>query len=348
MGAIGRGDEQQVGSTEAPQWLLSAWRRSVEAVGATADRAAIERTGQGLIERWTSSERVHHNLKRLIGVLARVDEVAAETHDPDVVRIAAWYHGAVFTSAAQHAYAHRGGADAEGSAELARTELGALGVPAAAIERVGTLIGYLSRHVAPADDIDAQALCDADLGGLAAEPQRYEAYRREVRAEYSHIPERDYVEARLAIVGRLLDRRALFASPLGRSWENAARDNLRAELARLQHELDGLPERGEGEESHVAEIVAAKMAVFDSADAADAAAVAAEPAPLTAADRVDVARRAARERANARRAALAADRERRRVEKEERAARKAREREAARSGIGDDDDGSSMSRPPTR
>lgn len=338
-----------MGSTEAPQWLLSAWRRSVEAVGATADRAAIERTGQDLIERWTSSERVHHNLKRLIGVLARVDEVAAETHNPDVVRIAAWYHGAVFTSAAQHAYAHRGGADAEASAELARGELASLGVPETAIERVGTLIGCLSRHVAPADDIDAQALCDADLGGLAAEPQRYEAYRREVRAEYSHIPERDYVEARLAIVSRLLDRRALFASPLGRAWENAARDNLRAERARLQHELDGLPERGEGEESHVEEIVAAKMAVFDSADAADpTAAVAAEPEPVTAADRVDVARRAARERASERRAALAADRERRRIEKEERAERKAREREAARRGIGDDDDGSSMSRPPTR
>ena len=332
-----------MGSTEAPQWLLSAWRRSVEAVGATADRDAIERIGRALIERWTSAERVHHNLKRLIGVLARVDELAAETHEPDVVRIAAWYHGAVFTSSAQHAYAHRGGADAEGSAALARGELEELGVPEDVIARVEKLIVCLSRHVAPPDDIDAQALCDADLGGLAAEPQRYEAYRREVRAEYSHIPERDYVEARLAIVSKLLERRALFASPLGRAWENAARDNLRAERERLQHELEELPERGDGEASHVEEIVAAKMAAFDAAEAA--APVGAQPEPLTAADRVDVARRAARERASERRAAAAADRERRRLEREERTERKAREREAARRGLGGDD-GSSMSRPP--
>jgi len=336
-----------VGSTEAPQWLLSAWRRSVEAVGATADRTAIESTGQALIERWTSEERVHHNLKRLIAVLARVDELAAETHQPDVVRLAAWYHGAVFTSAAPSAYAHRGGADAEASAELARSELGALGVPERAIERIGTLIQYLSRHVAPANDIDAQALCDADLGGLAAEPQRYEAYLREVRAEYSHIPERDYVEARLAIIGRLLERRTLFASPLGHGWENAARDNLRAERARLEIELTTLPERGEDEESHVAEMVAAKMAVLGEGHVAEAGPVT-EPPPLTAADRVDVARRAARERAGERRAAAAADRERRRMEKTERAERKAREREAARRGLASDDDGSSMSRPPTR
>ncbi|GAB2605474.1 hypothetical protein GCM10027067_16080 [Pseudactinotalea suaedae] len=335
-----------MGSTEAPQWLLSAWRRSVEAVGATADRAAIESTGQALIERWTSEERVHHNLKRLIAVLARVDELAAETHQPDVVRLAAWYHGAVFTSAAPSAYAHRGGADAEASAELARSELGALGVPEKAIERIGTLIQYLSRHVAPGNDIDAQALCDADLGGLAAEPQRYEAYLREVREEYSHIPDRDYVEARLAIIGRLLERRTLFASPLGHGWENAARDNLRAERARLEIELTTLPERGEGEESHVAEMVAAKMAVLGEGPAE--AGPVTEPAPLTAADRVDVARRAARERAGERRAAAEADRERRQREKAERAERKAREREAARRGRAADDDGSSMSRPPTR
>ncbi|WP_156251627.1 hypothetical protein [Pseudactinotalea terrae] len=336
-----------MGSTEAPQWLIAAWRRSVEAVGATADREAIERTGHELIERWRSEERVHHNLKRLIAVLARVDEVAAETHEPDVVRIAAWYHGAVFTSTAQHAYAHRGGADAEGSAALAREELGELGVPGEVIERVGQLVQCLSRHVAPPDDIDAQALCDADLGGLAAEPQRYEAYRREVRAEYSHIPERDYVEARLAIVSRLLDRKTLFASPLGRSWENAARDNLRAELSRLRSELETLPERAEGESSHVEDLVAAKMSAFDEADAAGRP-VEAEPDPApTAADRVDVARRAARERATERRAAAAADRERRQIEKQERIERKAREREARKRGLSGDD-GSSMSRPPTR
>lgn len=335
-------------AVEAPQWLLSAWRRSVKAIGATADEDAIERTGEDLIERWSAEERVHHNLKRLITVLARVDELAAETHDPDLVRVAAWYHGAEFTSDARHAYAHRGGADAEASADLARRQLGALGVPEGAIERVVALVRCLSRHVAPPDDIDAQALCDADLGGLAADPQRYEAYRREVRAEYAHIPERDYVEARLAIVTRLLERRHLFASPLGRAWEDRARDNLRAERARLERELAELPERSEGEVSHVDELVAAKMAMLAEADDSEPVEGPEEVAAFrSAASRVELARREAQERANERRAAAAADRERRRLERAERAARRAREREAARSGLRGDD-GSSMSRPPTR
>lgn len=330
--------------TDAPQWLRSAYRRSVQAIGGTADGAVVDANADALLERWAAPERVHHNLKRLVAVLARVDELAAETHDPDVVRLAAWYHGAVFTSAAHQAYSRRGGADAEGSADLARAELTALGVPESATERVVALVRGLSRHVAPADDIDAQALCDADLGGLAAEPQRYESYRREVRAEYAHIPERDYVEARLAIVSRLLERRQLFASPLGQGWEDRARDNLQAEQSRLRHELTALPERLEGERSSVEELVAAKIATLDAFDAAAEQEAAAEPPPMTVADRVGLARREAQERASERRAAAAADRERRRLEKADRHARRERERDGRGRDAGDD--GSSMSRPP--
>ncbi|TDE94190.1 hypothetical protein EXU48_12190 [Occultella glacieicola] len=232
-----------MGVIDAPQWVLSAWRRSLEAVGATADREAIEARGEALIERWSRPDRIHHNVKRLIGVLARVDELAPETHHPDIVRIAAWYHGAVFNAAARQAYAHKGGVDEAASAALARTELADLGVPEKVVNRIAELISVLARHDAPATDIDAQALCDADLGGLASEPQKYEAYRREVRQEYQHIPQRDYVEARLAIVTKLLGRTHLFRSPLGRDWEDAARENLNAELARLTNELTGLPPR---------------------------------------------------------------------------------------------------------
>ncbi|WP_174791102.1 HD domain-containing protein [Occultella kanbiaonis] len=236
-----------MGVIDAPQWVLSAWRRSLEAVGATADREAIEARGEALIGRWSEPDRIHHNMKRLIGVLARVDELAPETHHPDIVRIAAWYHGAVFNAAAREAYAHRGGVDEAASAALARIELTELGVPEKVVNRIAELISVLARHAAPATDIDAQALCDADLGGLAAEPQKYEAYRREVREEYRHIPQRDYLEARLRIVTKLLGRTHLFRSPLGRDWEDAARENLNAELARLTSELATLPPRAEDE-----------------------------------------------------------------------------------------------------
>ena len=230
------GNGNVMGVFDAPTWVLAAWRRSLQDVGATADQARLEAYGERMIERWSAPERIHHNLRRLIAVLARVDELAPETHDPNVVRLAAWYHGAVFNAAAQHAYARRGGVDEPASAELARTELTELGVPVEVVDRIAALILGIARHAAPKDDIDAQALCDADLGGLAAEPQRYAAYRKEVRAEYAHIPREDYVRARLAIVTKLLDRTHLFQSPMAQIWEDAARENLTAELDRLTAE----------------------------------------------------------------------------------------------------------------
>ncbi len=226
-----------MGLTDAPQWLVPAFVRSALAVGATADREDLRRTAHALIARWQEPERRFHNLRHLIDVLARVDELAEETHDPDVVRLAAWYHGAVFNASAQVAYARRGGEDEVAGAALAREELSASGVPASVCERVAELVLSLARHDAAEDDVDALALCDADLGTLAVEPQRYAAYRRAIREEYAHIPERDYVTSRIDILTRLLRRRRLFVSPFSLSWEEPARENLTAELTHLRARL---------------------------------------------------------------------------------------------------------------
>lgn len=226
-----------VGLTDAPQWLVPAFVRSALAVGATADREEIERTAHALVARWQEPERRFHNLRHLIDVLARVDELAEETHRPDVVRLAAWYHGAVFNASAQVAYARRGGEDEVAGAALAREELAALGVPEAVCERVAELVLSLSRHDAAEDDVDALALCDADLGTLAVEPQRYAAYRKAIREEYAHIPELDYVTSRIDILTRLLRRRRLFVSPFSLAWEEPARENLTAELTHLRARL---------------------------------------------------------------------------------------------------------------
>jgi predicted metal-dependent HD superfamily phosphohydrolase len=185
-----------MGVIDAPQWLPAAFVRSVLAVGATAPRSEIEATCRRLLERWQEPDRHFHNLKHLVDVLARVDELAEETHHPDLVRLAAWYHGAVFSSTPSKAYSRSGGEDEAASAELAREELGALGVPGPALDRIGELILNLKRHETKSRDIDCLALSDADLAVLAADPQHYQAYRKKVRAEYAHLPARHYVEAR--------------------------------------------------------------------------------------------------------------------------------------------------------
>lgn len=236
-----------MGVNDAPQWLISAFIRTCVGAGATASRAELEAAVGRLLERWAEPGRIHHNVKHLVAVLAKVDQLAEETHHPDLVRLAAWYHGAVFSSAPTSAYAQRGGEDEVASAALATSELSALGVPEAAVARVAEIITGIARHRS-GGDIDVQALCDAELATLAVEPQRYASYRRDVRQEYVHIPTRDYLTSRIAILTKLLGRKRLFASPLGQPWEDPARQNLIAELQQLHDELDALPpEESSGE-----------------------------------------------------------------------------------------------------
>lgn len=220
----------------APQWLLPAYLRSVTALGATAPTAEIEACGRDLIERWSSPDRKFHDFAHLTAVLERVDELADETHNPELVRVAAWYHGAVFDATVHTVYKRAVGENKEASAAHAVYELRRLGVPTNQAERVAELIRGLTRHDSDPSDVDSMALCDADLGILATEPQKYRNYRNRVRAEFAHVPVLDYLEARIKIVSALLARRRLFLSPLAEPWENAGRQNLTAELARLTKE----------------------------------------------------------------------------------------------------------------
>lgn len=229
---------------EVPQWLAPAWLRSCRGLGAAAPVEQIEAVGRRLIERWSRPERHFHNVRHLAEVLSRVDELAEEAANPDAVRVAAWYHGAVFDAAERAAYARRGGENEAASAELARLELTELGVPQPAVDRVHRLVTTLLRHQPEPGDFDCAVLCDADLSVLAAEPQRYQAYLTDVRAEYAHLPLEDYVQARLAILAKLLARPALFTSPLSATWEDAARENLTAELERLTKEAGKLRAQG--------------------------------------------------------------------------------------------------------
>ncbi|OLO43448.1 hypothetical protein BKH31_12325 [Actinomyces oris] len=231
-----------MGVIEAPQWLLPAFTRSVKAIGATQPPEAIGSAGELLIGRWSTPDRRFHNLRHLIDMLARVDELAEESHDPDIMRVACWYHGCVFSSDVEEVTRGNGGEDETASAAFAEADLRHLGVPMETVKRVCCLIVNLKRHMLADDDIDAQALIDADLGTLAVDPQTYAEYVRLLREEYSHIPVEEYLRGRLTIVSRLLNRDHLFHSPLGQRWEHPARENLAAEQRRLHEKLAKLAE----------------------------------------------------------------------------------------------------------
>lgn len=230
-----------VNFADAPQWFRSSFARSALGAGATASEAELGALADSLVERWSGPERHFHNLKHLATVLHRVDELSQETHEPDLVRLAAWYHGAVFSADRRLASLFKNGEQTTASAELARKELTAVGLPEKNVERVAHLVDTLLRHSPDPRDTDSQVLNDADLSMLAIEPQRYKLYVAAVREEYGHIPQGDFVRARIRVLQRLLGRKQIFSSPMGAAWENPARQNIEGELARLLKEQAKLP-----------------------------------------------------------------------------------------------------------
>jgi predicted metal-dependent HD superfamily phosphohydrolase len=179
-----------------------------------------------LLTRWQEPQRRYHTLKHLAAVLDHIDVLEKHAADPDVVRLAAWFHDAVYLPERSE--------NEERSARLAERALPEAGLSAAKTTEVARLVRLTVTHAPAGDDRDGQVLCDSDLAILASPPSAYAAYTAAVREEYHFVPNEAFREGRSAILRQLLDLPRLFHTPHGeREWEATARYNLRSELEML-------------------------------------------------------------------------------------------------------------------
>ncbi len=222
----------------APQWLISSFTDAMIELGATAPVDRLIQEAHALVEEWSDERLALHNLHHLINVLTRIDELSATAHDPDVLRVAAWYRGATLNRCIA---VKLKGIDPQATVNecVANTaeHMESLGVSEDVTNRIGELIGYLAKHRAPRDDVDAQVLVDADLALLAGSPQEYKKYREKLRNELADLEDTPFLKARRALITKLLSYDPLYQSPLGSAWEDAARSNLEVELAKIDSAL---------------------------------------------------------------------------------------------------------------
>ena len=188
-----------------------------------------EAYGEQLVRRWGEPQRRYHTLRHLDAVLRAVDALAgdAPAADTDMVRLAAWFHDAV--------YAPDRSENEERSARLAERALAELGLPAEAVAECARLVRLTLHHDPRPGDADGELLCDADLAVLGSPPQAYAAYAAAVRAEYAFVPDPEFRAGRAAVLRQLLALPELFRTPGGiAAYRESARANLTAELEQLE------------------------------------------------------------------------------------------------------------------
>ncbi len=183
--------------------------------------------GARLLAAYADPRRGYHDLRHLTEVLAHLDELAATVAETDVtaVRLAAWFHDAVYAGRPD---------DEERSAALARTELASLHVRPPLIDEVERLVLLTAGHQIDPADVSGALLCDADLAILASDPDRYASYAAGVRRDFAHVGDAAFAQGRAAVLRQLLDRPALFATAHAYAhWEKPARHNMATELMLL-------------------------------------------------------------------------------------------------------------------
>jgi predicted metal-dependent HD superfamily phosphohydrolase len=206
--------------------LRARWTRALEGARAPGGGPDPVPYADNLLARWQEPQRRYHTLTHLTAVLDHVDVLEQHADDPDVVRLAAWFHDAVYLPDRSE--------NEERSARLAERALPEAGVPDGKTAEVARLVRLTVGHDPADDDRDGQVLCDADLAILAAPPSAYAAYTAAVREEYAFVPGDAFRAGRAAILRQLLDLPRLFRTPHGAAqWEPTARYNLRGELEML-------------------------------------------------------------------------------------------------------------------
>ncbi|MEV5674474.1 hypothetical protein [Streptomyces sp. NPDC052179] len=203
--------------------LRDRWREALVAARSGAPGPDPLPYADNLLARWAEPQRRYHTAAHLAAVLDRVDTLAAHADDPAAVRLAAWFHDAVYRPDRTE--------NEERSAALAERALPEAGVPAPVTAEVARLVRLTVTHDPADGDRNGEVLCDADLAILAGGPREYGAYAAQVREEYGFVPDAAFREGRAAVLRQLLELPRLFRTPHGvAEWEPRARQNLTTEL----------------------------------------------------------------------------------------------------------------------
>ncbi len=187
--------------------------------------ATLDGAFDDLVARYAEPHRKYHTLRHLDECLAVFAGYRTLAEHPAEVEVALWFHDAIYDTRSDRNEAE--------SAALAAATVRDAGPSAECAHRIEGLV-MATRHDAIPTGSDAKVLVDVDLSILAAAPERFDEYERQVRAEYAWVPDFLFRRERRKILRGFLARPAIFST-----LEFRARYEARA-LANIRRSLEAL------------------------------------------------------------------------------------------------------------
>ena len=207
------------------QALLDAWHHLLTPY--VPKPAAREKLFGSLAEQYSHPTRHYHDLRHIREMLAFLEPEHDARRVPAAVQFAVWFHDVVYNTLKDD--------NETKSAEFAGKLLSRIGAGEALIATVKSLILATHEHRPLLGSDDEACFLDADLAILAAPPERYRQYSKEIRQEYYWVPAFMYGRKRIAILEEFLQRERIFLTPrMAGAPEQQARENLRWEIESLE------------------------------------------------------------------------------------------------------------------
>ena len=214
--------------------LEALFRADAAALGARRD---IDPVFAELRAAYEDESRKYHSLEHIAECLALLEGVRSTLESPAEVAMAIWFHDAVYAT-------HPLASSEKRSASLAESSCARMGIAKEAAQRIAAMVRATKDHQLPSSrgvlhEGDASTLFDIDLAVLGADPIRYARFERDVRAEYSWVPEGVFRSRRAALLRAFAARPAIYrGAALRDRLEGAARANLERAVAELTAKVD--------------------------------------------------------------------------------------------------------------
>lgn len=205
--------------------LFNGWANAWEVCGVLVSSTLLDEY-RLVTQAYSQPHRHYHNLQHITECFEHVDWAVQELERPEEVRLALWYHDAVYEPRQQDNELR--------SAQWAERSLNAFGVSADKVERIVNMILATASHRS-SEKGDIQRLLDIDLAILGSEPERFCQYEQQIRDEYDWVADSIYQEKRKEVLESFLARDFIYSDLRFRQrFETKARHNIRTTLDRAQ------------------------------------------------------------------------------------------------------------------